>query len=113
MDIFTTAYVRCALWAEVDDSGDPLDDNYSQDDIDHKALKTMVADCERFQRDNWDDIAGCASIAGHDFWLTRNGHGSGFWDGDWDKETGERLTKACEQYDPVDLFVANGVIHAI
>jgi|TARA_R110000744_G_scaffold366338_1_gene475354 hypothetical protein len=20
---------------------------------------------------------------GHDFWLTRNGHGAGFWDGDW------------------------------
>lgn len=23
--------------------------------------------------------------AGHDFWLTRNGHGAGFWDGDWPK----------------------------
>ena len=22
--------------------------------------------------------------AGTDFWLTRNGHGAGFWDGDWD-----------------------------
>ena len=28
-------------------------------------------------------IDQCERI-GHDFWLTRNGHGAGFWDGDWD-----------------------------
>jgi hypothetical protein len=28
--------------------------------------------------------SGCKwEQAGHDFWLTRNGHGCGFWDGDW------------------------------
>ena len=27
---------------------------------------------------------------GHDFWLTRNGHGAGFWDGDYrDRDAGE------------------------
>ena len=27
-------------------------------------------------------FAECERI-GHDFWLTRNGHGAGFWDGGW------------------------------
>jgi len=34
--------------------------------------------------------------AGHDFWLTRNGHGAGFWDGDW-PETGDALTEASKE----------------
>lgn len=36
----------------------------------------------------WDNSEG------HDFWLTRAGHGAGFWDGDLPEELGERLTQA-------------------
>lgn len=36
--------------------------------------------------------------AGHDFYLTRNGHGAGFWDGDYEKAKGQRLTDACRPY---------------
>jgi hypothetical protein len=25
----------------------------------------------------------CVELAGHDLWLTSQGHGAGFWDGDW------------------------------
>lgn len=32
----------------------------------------------------------------HDFWLTRNGHGCGYWDGDYGDKLGDLLTKACE-----------------
>lgn len=35
--------------------------------------------------------------AGHDFYLTHNGHGAGFWDGDW-PEHGDRLTELASQY---------------
>jgi hypothetical protein len=44
-----------------------------------------------------------AARAGHDFWLTRNGHGAGFWDrglGD----LGERLSKAAKVYGEVYLY---------
>jgi hypothetical protein len=34
---------------------------------------------------------------GHDFWLTRNGHGCGFWNGDYEEEIGEKLTEICEE----------------
>lgn len=38
-----------------------------------------------------------AELAGHDFALTRNGHGTGFWDRGLG-EMGDMLTEACEPY---------------
>ena len=35
--------------------------------------------------------------AGHDFWLTSQGHGAGFWDGDWPTH-GDSLTKFSKCY---------------
>jgi len=49
-----------------------------------------------------DVVKGC-----HDFWLTRNGHGAGFWDGDWDDETGKRLTTISKKYVEIDLYVGD------
>tara|TARA_R110002012_G_scaffold295739_1_gene492457 strand:+ start:107 stop:430 length:324 start_codon:yes stop_codon:yes gene_type:complete len=43
--------------------------------------------------------------AGHDFWLTRNGHGSGFWDRgtlyDSEGKTGLLLSEEAEDFGPV------------
>jgi hypothetical protein len=38
--------------------------------------------------------------APHDFWMTRVGHGVGFWDGDWDEydEGGKRLTAISKSF---------------
>lgn len=38
-----------------------------------------------------------------DFWLTRNGHGAGFWDGDWPVPAATRLTEASEKAGEVYL----------
>lgn len=35
---------------------------------------------------------------GHDLWLTRQGHGAGFWDGDYPRELGDELTKVAEMF---------------
>lgn len=119
LDEFTRHYITCALWAENDQSdpetgGDPLDDNFDIGDIAPECLEAMVADCAKFQKENADDIATwedgqytAEEMAGHDFWLTRNGHGAGFWDGDWKKKVGERLTTACEKFGNVDLYVGD------
>ena len=122
MDEFTQAYIDCALWASTDESdesgGDPLDDNYGPEDIHPDTLAEMVADCERFQEENADDIATyegiitCDEKAGDDFWLNRNGHGAGFWDGDWPEEAGNRLDKASEAFGEYNLYVGDdGKIH--
>lgn len=47
----------------------------------------------------------------HDFWLTRCGHGCGFWDGDYG-ELGDRLTTAAKAFGEVDLYVGDdGLIY--
>jgi hypothetical protein len=38
------------------------------------------------------------AMAGHDFWLTRCGHGCGFWDGDWREPEGEKLTELAKLF---------------
>ena len=113
-DLFT-AYVVAALWSSTDDSGDALDDKYSIDDLSPDAAASMMSDCEKFTRANEADLVlsgrGAEQI-GHDFWLTRNGHGAGFWDrglGD----VGDRLTKAAQAFPEIDLYVGDdGKIYA-
>ena len=111
LDTFTTAYIECALWSTNDEStpegGDPLDNKYGAEDLAPECLNQIKEDCEAFQRDHAADIASDLVLAGHDFWLTRNGHGAGFWDGDWPKEVGERLTEASRVYGEVNLYVGD------
>lgn len=124
LDEFTLAYAEAALWSTNDESdergGEPLDANHTVDDLAPETLEKFIADCRRFQEQNAADIATCddhpeytaTERAGHDFWLTRNGHGAGFWDGDWPEEPGERLTAAAEAFGEVWLYVGDdGLIY--
>ncbi len=91
LDAFTRAYLTCILFAESDNAdesgGEPLDANYSLDDFAPEAIASALQDCEQFQKDNEKDLATAYASdfldtdrAGHNYWLNRNGHGSGFWD---------------------------------
>jgi hypothetical protein len=127
LDAFTTAYIVAALWSTNDyaddQGGDPLDANYGPEHIAPAALERMIADCARFQElygallVDEERVRGldhaAEDIAGHDFWLTRAGHGAGFWDGDWREETGEILTRASKSFGEVDLYVGDdGLIYS-
>lgn len=112
VDAFTQQYIRTALWSTNDQSdentgGEPLDKNYTSNDIEEATLAAMLRDCKVFKEENAADIIVNASRAGHDFWLTRNGHGAGFWDGDWPENVGERLTKAAEAFGTFDLCLGD------
>jgi len=118
LDTMVRNYAECALWSsseydEDGNGGEPLDTNYTIDDIHPNTMASMREDCESFLRENMKDIGTEYERAGHDFWLTRNGHGAGFWDGDWDDEIGNRLTKSAHSYGSIDLYVGNdGMIHS-
>jgi len=118
LDDFTRAYIEAALWSTNDEStpagGEALENNYGLDDIAPETLAKIVADCAKFQAENAADLATfslhqfkAAVHGGYDFWFTRNGHGAGFWDGDWPEEAGERLTAASEKFDEVWLYVGD------
>ena len=107
-----TEYLITALWSSIDDEGNPLDDNYTVRDVSKLATNQAKKDLNKFwskAKNLLADDEGSREWT-HDFWLTRNGHGSGFWDGDWDN--GDELTKIAEKMGEVELYVGDdGVIH--
>jgi hypothetical protein len=102
-----SAYVECALWSSTDEDGEALDAVYTVDDLAPEALASMQAECEDFvalleqESIDWSDWSD--EQLGHDFWLTRNGHGAGFWDRGY--ALGDRLTALCKPYGSSDLYV--------
>lgn len=105
------AYIAAALWSSTDDNGSPLDEHDGA--LAPATLKRMAADCQAFYSANLDLIEEAIEETGntedqmwHDLWLTANGHGAGFWDGDW-KEYGDRLTKAAKKVKSMDLYVGD------
>jgi hypothetical protein len=81
---FLRGYIICALWSSVDDNGDPLDKNFVPEDFSEDTIEKFKKDCEDFCSDPKVKkmIEGREEDAGIDFWLTRNNHGTGFWDYD-------------------------------
>jgi hypothetical protein len=115
IDAITRAYATGALWSSTDHAGfGPLDENYTLDDIAPETMANMRRDCEDFATANAGTIETTGAEAeqvGHDFWLTRNGHGAGFWDRGYG-EPGEALSAAARACGGVDLYPRDdGLIH--
>jgi hypothetical protein len=120
---FTDAYIVAALWSSTDDHGTPLDQDYDRENIHPDTLATMRAHCRAFFFANETHIlcdggptgpdgSSQVEMAGHDFWLTRNGHGTGFWDGDWPEPHASALDEASKAFGSFDLYVGDdGMVH--
>ena len=102
------AYITSALWSSCDDEGIPLDDEkYAGIEIPEETYEKMRADVGAFITANAEDLLGMASEQiGHDLWLTRNGHGCGFFDRGLG-ERGERLTKAADALGTQDIYIGD------
>lgn len=112
MDAFTMSYIKTALWSSVDDYGLPMNTYLSVDWFAPETLESIKNDCEKFQRDNAELIGDKVVYAGRDFWLTRNHHGAGFWDGGWEENIGQELTKVSHTYKECNLYVGDdGMIY--
>jgi hypothetical protein len=130
LDDLTRHYLVTALWSSADESdpetgGLPMDENYELDDLAPEAIEQAIKDCAAF-------LAKCGNalcdgvlirntsgstpeqMAGHDFWLTRNGHGAGFGDGDWADPLDDMLRDIAKGFRQVDLYVGDdGRIYAM
>jgi hypothetical protein len=120
-------YVTAMLWSSTDESdesgGVPMDENYTLDDLTPDAWEQVESDCRDFLESVGEHItaenyigrntsgASVLALAGHDFWLTRNGHGAGFWDGDWRSELKDAdwnpgpMTKASKDAGELDPWI--------
>ena len=95
IDTMLGAYLDCIAWV---DCVDDQDENFENAAFSDELLEEAKNDCKEFL-----DIAGDKLTdnqleqAGHDLWLTRNGHGAGFWDrGDFYNGHGDYFTSLCE-----------------
>lgn len=100
---FTAACFEALEFTELGDEGQPPADTA----LINSSRLDLEADCRSFwhrfgcfvlednpRRGDWSK----AAQAGHDFWLTRNGHGCGFWEpGDW-PINGKILDLAAKHY---------------
>lgn len=99
LDSFTQGYIEAMFFTseDVDSDCEPGHENDLADisvaDLAPETLAQIMADCAKFQADNAALLARAygvtgqyelqpydESLAGNDFWCTRNGHGTGFWD---------------------------------
>jgi hypothetical protein len=108
-DKMLRAYVECALWSSTDDDERPLDERYDVRDIAPETLASMVTDVQAFYIANDDAIDGNHEQAGHDLWLTRNGHGVGFWARPdvYGDENARKLTDAAHAMGERNLYVGD------
>lgn len=109
MPSFFTAYVTEALRTTNDDGGTPLDLNWKPSELAPDTMAQMKGDCEAFQAANHADLTDLDDEqAGRDFWLTRNRHGAGFWDGDYEEPIASRLTASAHSFGEYTLYVGCG-----
>jgi len=105
-------YIGTALWTspDYDDDGNATNDldlNYDRDDMAPEAVASMRTDLHDFVTSNWDDVKDMEpGRCGHDFWLTRNRCGAGFWDRGLG-ERGDRLTANAHPYGESNLYVGD------
>lgn len=114
---FFDAYIEAALWSTTDNStesgGYPLEDNYGPDDIDQESIDKQIMETNSFIDENeaWLDEASekfgarPASL-GFDFWLSRNGHGAGYFDRGYGA-LGDKLQNAAKVYGTSDIYVGD------
>lgn len=117
LDTITHHYLVCALWASSGEDGEWLDYGRDISDIAPETRTQARDDVSNFvallQREgiNWQDAMTHEQF-GHDFWLTRNGHGAGFWDRGLDA-LGDTLTKWADTFKAVDMYVGDdGKVYA-
>jgi hypothetical protein len=113
---FVTAYEVAALWSSTDTVFDKETGGEKNVELDEYELHPdtkaeMREDCRQFvdyaeplllkalKRNGYT-----AERAGHDYWLTRNHHGAGFWDRGLG-ELGDKLTEAAHNDGSVELYL--------
>jgi hypothetical protein len=102
-------YITCALWSSTDNDGEPLDATYDISDLhagtEHNMFEELKDFVKLLEKENVDWSDWSEEQVGHDFWLTRNGHGAGFWDRGL--ENGDVLTKWAKTFGSCDLYVGD------
>ncbi len=129
-DEMVRQYLETALWAETDEDGTPWDKSYSVNNFDPSVIRSATEDCVAFCRkieeqlssNSFDGVAENTPLAdwmecdmddvGHNFWLTRNAHGAGFWDGDYPESISDVLTSTAKMFGERSIYLGDdGILY--
>ena len=119
LDSFTQGYIEAAFFTSTgpDNESEGLGEA-AFNEIATDSLATIVADCAEWQKINADLLQAAfetetgydAERAGNDYWYTRNGHGTGFWDRGLG-ELGDKLAAACRYHEVYMVRGDDGLIY--
>lgn len=102
----TNAYIEAALWSTSTDDGMDFLDN-GEFEVSREFREKAAKDCQDFFNKIVDLEHNLTDEQlGHDFWLTRNGHGTGFWDRGLG-EVGKKLSNVARSFGPCELYVGD------
>lgn len=97
-----------------------LDDQYGYEDVSPQAIAKAKSDLKSFIQklkqaklyDVYMQEYDLSQLA-HDFWLTRNGHGAGFWDRSYSNDApdgsdlGDAITKIADSFRETSVYVGD------
>jgi hypothetical protein len=107
---FTQGFIEAMYWAGLPEGEDQFGRKYAAlglVELDYSALCKVMEDCKAFEERAALLIDGRHRTAGNDFYLTRNGHGCGFWDGGWPEPQASELAALAETFGEFDLYVGD------
>jgi len=115
LETFVAGYVEAILWAnaytENDETGeiesvDALfyDENDYSESVETEDAKAFYSDNLETLTEVHETYAQAWEYMGHDFALTRNGHGAGFWDRGHGA-LGEKLSEAARVYGEASVYI--------
>lgn len=123
---FISGYIECALWAESANTTDSDRSIGNVAELSDEGRARLTTQATTFYNANEQLIAEANDYRdpatelcnprddehlGHDFWLSRNGHGTGFWDRGLGA-VGERLHDAAKHIGQCDLYIGDdGLIY--
>lgn len=116
---FAVGYIECLKWSTSGNADGADVESLEDFALSDEAHAKIIEECGAFYLANRDDCAEAAARygsaadksgyqgVGHDFWLTRAGHGAGFWDGDLPEALGNRLTEASKTFAEVTPYIGD------
>jgi len=105
LDTFTWSFLETALWATTGEDQEPLDSHLTIEGLSDNTLHQAISDCDKFRGFLGSSILNELDDkqAGHDFFLTRERHGTGFWDGDYPEPAATILTALSHHFGDFDF----------
>jgi hypothetical protein len=105
IDEILNSYLETALWAEESEENNLKDKTIN--DVDKESVVNSKIEIYNFikkaQQEAPDELSTYDSkMLGHNLWLSRNGHGAGFFD-----DNNDKLQNLARSIKPVDIYLGN------